>query len=289
MPDCGPHSATDGGDRHAIPTEKTMTEVVNSESERRFAFGRNWRRFLPSVDATAVRDSSLALQEMLERQRLDGLTFLDIGSGSGLSSLVAFQLGARVTSFDFDSDSVACTKELRDKHDPDGKEWSVRQASILDAGIVAELGTFDIVYSWGVLHHTGHMYRAIDHAAQMVRPGGQLFIAIYNDQGWVSRYWTRVKRLWVHWPVLRPLIFLFHAPYLVGLRWLVRAATGRLRLERGMRLSYDTVDWLGGYPFEVARPELLVEMARKRGMRLLKMRTCGGRHGCNELVFQRDR
>lgn len=115
--------------------------------------------------------------------------------------------------------------------------------------------------------------------------GGRLFIAIYNDQGPISKYWSLVKRAYNRNVYLRSALILFHLPYLIGLRVVVRALTGRLPLERGMSLWYDMRDWLGGYPFEVAKPEAIFDFYSKKGFNLLKLKTCGGRQGCNEYVF----
>ena len=88
----------------------------------------------------------------------------------------ARRLGATVTSFDYDPQSVACTRELRRRYFPDDAAWTVTEGSVLDRAFVDGLGTFDIVYSWGVLHHTGAMWDAIGLAAERVAPGGQFFI-----------------------------------------------------------------------------------------------------------------
>src|ERR1044072_5239228 len=99
---------------------------------------------------------------MLEVDNLLGKKFLDVGSGSGLFSLAARRLGAQVHSFDYDPQSVACTGELRRRYFPDDLHWVVQQGSVLDQGYLASLGSFDVVYAWGVLHHTGAMWRALD-------------------------------------------------------------------------------------------------------------------------------
>jgi 2-polyprenyl-6-hydroxyphenyl methylase/3-demethylubiquinone-9 3-methyltransferase len=49
----------------------------------------------------------------------------------------------------------------------------------------------------------------------------------------------------------------------------------------------DVVDWVGGYPFEVARPEEIFEFFKSKGLVLGKFKTCGGGHGCNEFVFEK--
>jgi 2-polyprenyl-6-hydroxyphenyl methylase/3-demethylubiquinone-9 3-methyltransferase len=109
---------------------------------------------------------------MLQIKQLDGKKFLDIGSGSGLSSLAAYRLGAKVHSFDIDSQSVACTAELRRRYCTENTDWVVEQGSVLEATYLKTLSTFDIVYSWGVLHHTGAMWLGIESAISRVGVGG---------------------------------------------------------------------------------------------------------------------
>jgi 2-polyprenyl-6-hydroxyphenyl methylase/3-demethylubiquinone-9 3-methyltransferase len=122
-----------------------------------------------------------------------------------------------------------------------------------------------------------------------VAPGGKLFIALYNDQGPISRYWTAVKRMYNRNTFNKVLVVATHAPYLFGLRYLARLATNRRALPRGMSLWHDMVDWLGGYPFEVSKPEEVFEYFTERGFRLETLITCGGALGCNEFVFVRER
>lgn len=254
----------------------------------RFRFGENWARFLASFDEARLREAEFSLRAKLNVENLSGLSFLDIGSGSGLFSLAARRLGARVHSFDFDPQSVSCTKALKQKFFPDDQEWVIEEGSAIDDRYMASLGQFDIVYSWGVLHHTGAMDRALNNAAPAVAPGGKLFIALYNDQGFFSSYWTLVKIAYNRNGLLRLLMIAFHMPYLYGLRWLVRRLRGRKGLERGMSLWSDMIDWLGGYPFEVTKPEVVFRRFRDQGFALLELTTCGGKMGCNEFVFRRE-
>lgn len=253
----------------------------------RFPFGANWTRFLEEFDEARLRSAEQSLRDMLGVGGLENKRFLDIGSGSGLFSMAAHRLGARVHSFDYDPQSVECTRELKRRFSSGDVEWVIEEGSALDAAYLSGLGQFDVVYSWGVLHHTGDMNKALANVTSAVAPGGLLFIALYNDQGFVSRYWTLVKIAYNKNAILRLLVVAIHLPYLYGLRWLIRALSGRAALERGMSLWHDMIDWLGGYPFEVARPEAIFRRFRDQGFILQELRTCGGRMGCNEYVFRR--
>lgn len=264
-------------------------------SADRFAFGANWAKFLDRLDDERIATAAASLTEAMGDESLDGCDFVDIGSGSGLFSLVARQLGARVTSFDYDTESVACTAELRRRYFPADPDWRVEQGSALDDTYIDSLGDFDAVLSWGVLHHTGDMWHALANAARLVRPGGLLYIAIYNDQGRPSRRWTSVKKFYNRVPpVVQPAVAACFLPRLWAGPLLRDAVRGKpfqswrdYRHERGMSPWIDVVDWVGGYPFQVAKPEQIFEFYDKRGFSLRWLRTVGGGLGCNEFVFVR--
>lgn len=281
----------------AIDESVAAWHAYEMRTGRRFAFGRNWARFIDGLSQDQIDRARAALARSLQvdpvaAAPLAGRCFLDIGCGSGLTSLVARQLGAQVVSIDFDPEAVGCAQELRRRYRSadtgEGSGWRITQGSALDEEHLAALGRFDIVCSWGVLHHTGAMWEAIDLSSQRVAPGGLFFIAIYNDQGLVSRAWRRIKRLYNGWPILRLPLMLLFAPYYVGLRWLVQQVRGR-RERRGMSLWTDLRDWLGGWPFEVARPEEIEDFLTARGFAPLDKVTVGGRQGCNEFLLRRDR
>lgn len=278
-----------------------MTDAsVEIAAGERFGFGDNWARFLALVDDERIRAAEESLRTMLGVDDLSGRSFVDAGSGSGLFSLAARNLGATVTSFDFDPQSVACTAEMRRRYRPDDEGWRVLQGSVLDREFLAGLGRFDVVYSWGVLHHTGDMWSALDLAEAMAAQAGQLFVAIYNDQGSASRQWMRVKRRYVSsGPLGKRVLLAGSAAYFTWSRlvkavpqWMYQTVRRLPRpvaapRERGMDQRTDLIDWVGGYPFEVATPERIFTFFHERRWQLERLKTCGGGLGCNEFVFSR--
>lgn len=281
-----------------MSTERSHAEEI--ESGERFTFGANWKQFLSVLDESRIETAIESFAKMLETDTLQGKRFLDAGSGSGLFSLVAARMGATVVSFDFDPQSVACTQELKNRFHSGDTDWSVQEGSVLDPEYMESLGEFDMVYSWGVLHHTGDMWNAIENTQKRVKGGGQFYLAIYNDQGGQSRRWLTLKKIYNKLPnILKtPYAVCVLAPrelrsFLVYTIRLQPFAFFRERIQkygttgRGMSYWYDAIDWIGGYPFEVAKPEVIFEFLKERNFILNKLKTEAGGLGCNEFVFSR--
>ena len=256
---------------------------------KRFEFGKNWSSFLRVLTDERILAATKSLQGMLELDRLDGLSFLDIGSGSGLSSLVARRLGARVFSFDYDPGSVDCTRELKRRYFDGDPSWTIEEASVLDGHFMASLPRFNIVYAWGTLHHTGRMWDAIELAAGRVQTDGVLFLMIYLDKGRVSVAWRRVKRLYCSSFTGKAAVLTVFIPCLVVRGLVLDVCTLRNPVHRytdyykrrGMSRFHDMVDWLGGYPYEFAKPGEVIRFVETRGFLLQKLRNA-------EYVFRKS-
>jgi 2-polyprenyl-6-hydroxyphenyl methylase/3-demethylubiquinone-9 3-methyltransferase len=278
-------------------SSETTHEPRVAAPDDAFGFGRNWQTYVaehltPERERIA-RDSFADLAGDVE-----GKYVLDIGSGSGLFSLAAHKLSAaRIVSVDVDPDSVASTRHLRSTAG-DPESWRVTAGSILDDQLVADLEPADVVYSWGVLHHTGDMWKAIENAAKLVKPGGKFVIAIYNRADaarfFNSERWQRIKRFYNHSP--RPVQVSMELGYRGAhaankLRKLQnpRTVAREYRHSRGMALKTDLIDWLGGYPYEFASVEEIVRFGEdKLGLRSLRVVEVPAHDTANnEFVFER--
>ena len=259
-----------------------------------FEFGENWHEYAKTVDQARLESSIIGLKKLIP-EGLAGKTVLDIGCGSGLHAAAAFALDAiSVTAIDIDENSTATTEQLLSRFAPE-KTWTVRTASVFDLN-PEETGTFDVVYSWGVLHHTGDMWRAIEHAATLVKPGGLFVIAIYAKTP-LCEFWRKEKRFYSRAPkFVQALLRLAYMTAFLG----YLPVTGYRPIQfvrnhkesRGMNFSTNVHDWLGGYPYESATvAEVQAALAR---LNLREVRTFGvhSEHGiwgsgCSEYVYRR--
>ena len=272
--------------------EKAFSEQVSSGE--RFEFGNNWSLFLNSIDDERINKAIKSLINMIGEDNYNGQSFLDIGSGSGLFSLAARKLGFIVYSFDFDKKSVDCTKKLKELYFKDDTNWHIEEGSVLDKNYIETLGKFDVVYSWGVLHHTGHMWNALNNADLPVKENGKLFIAIYNDQHLESVIWLKIKQLYnANFAGKLFVKAFFICLYTMGYFFmdiiLFKNPLKRYKdykEQRGMSMYRDWIDWIGGLPFEVASPEAIFNFYKKKKYTLYNILTTN-RHGCNQFVFEK--
>lgn len=258
-------------------------------SEVQFDFGGNWKAFSADrMDAERVSAAIASLDDLIGADNVAGKSFLDVGCGSGLFSIAAAGRGAKtVRAFDVNSTAVTTSMQNAERYlAPNAPKPDFAEGSILDAEFVRNIGRHDVVYAWGSLHHTGAMWTAIRNAAELVAPNGLFVLAIYNAH-WTSGFWTHVKRLYnvSPKPVRKLMNATFGAAMYAGV-WIV-ARQNPMKKERGMDFWYDVVDWLGGYPFEVASAEEIRKFLEPLGFRLKRLTTPRVPTGCNEFVFER--
>lgn len=272
-----------------------MNATDEIASGQRFGFGENWNAFLNVLDEGRIAEAQRSLQDFLALDSLAGKSFLDIGSGSGLFSLAARRMGARVHSFDFDPNSVGCARELKRRYFSEDSAWVIGQGSVLDRSYIESLGQFDVCYSWGVLHHTDQMWRAIFNAQLTVAPGGLLYIAIYNDEGVISAIWEAVKRTYCRNAFGRAaMTAVFYPAFFFGGLFLdlvkFRNPARRYREHRkyrGMSLMHDWKDWLGGLPYERARTDRIEGFLANLGFDKVRTDRPDFGFGNNQFVFRR--
>lgn len=264
-----------------------------TDRKSHFEFGENWRDYAKTVDRHRIHQAVIGLQKLFP-DGLSGQSFLDIGCGSGLHSLAAILSGASpVTAVDIDENSVETTRQLLDRLAP-GNQCTVRVVSVFDL-TPEQYGRFDIVYSWGVLHHTGDMWRAIGRAAEMVKPGGEIAIAIYATTK-LDAPWTLEKRFYSSAPTA--VQWAIRQGYMAA--WLTNKAVRgynpitvlrQYHDMRGMNFSHDAHDWLGGYPYQTASADDLrsyfakLDFEEVRAFALPRSLGLFG-SGCHEFVFR---
>lgn len=262
------------------------------KADTHFEFGKNWEDYSRLIDEEAIAEAERGILALVPQNAIKGASWLDIGSGSGLHSLAAARLGASaITALDIDKDSVATTKKVLDAR---GVDATVLERSVFE---IDDLGQFDVVYSWGVLHHTGAMWRAVRSAAERVRPGGLLVIALYQKTP-LCGPWTVEKRIYTaaSEPVRSVMRKIYKSLYKVGL-----LVTGRTpgayernyKSSRGMNWDHDIHDWLGGYPYESSTPQETKDFVVKLGFEPIKIGDLKPGMGvfgtmCAEYVFRRN-
>lgn len=250
-----------------------------------FSFGQNWLNYLSTVEEAELAAARTSLLTLLQVENLQGRSFLDIGCGSGLFSAAALALGATtVTSVDVDPNSVAATQKLQARL-PVAQPWQILHGSVLDRAFVQQLPKAAVVYSWGVLHHTGNMWPAIENAISLVADGGLLTIAIYNRTR-SSGFWWQFKRLYNR---SNPLMQQALVWYVFAPRAVVRLLKGKspTKGDRGMSIYYDAVDWAGGFPYEYASFDEIVNFCARFGLTLTNAIPTKGT-GCNQFVFRKQ-
>lgn len=271
-----------------------MRELYEEGYKNNFSFGKNWQDFLKKLDDKRIERAKKSLVDFLGIDNLVGKTFVDVGCGSGLFSLAAKMLGAeKVLSIDIDESSVLCANYLKDKYFSNDESWQIKHGSALDQDFIEKQGKYDIVYSWGVLHHTGDMWRAIKNVEKMLKKEGLFYLALYNEKtGFQSSvFWKKVKETYsksgYFVKKLIEVVYLIQF-FLKGiLKFENRIKYIKTyRSKRGMNWWTDVKDWLGGHPYEFAKVDKINSYFKEKGYKIIKTKDCSNGTGCNEFLIK---
>lgn len=259
---------------------------------KRFEFGKNWLSFSrKALSQNRIETGRTDFKRLTEDIRLDGKTFLDIGFGQGLALYYALEQGASVTGCDIDGICFEAVKKTSQWFGSNTGEPCLIHGSILDKVTVDKLhfqapGGYDVVHSWGVLHHTGAMYQAIQNASNLTSNGGYLILALYNAH-WSSCIWKYIKKVYNLAPYyLKKAMEIFFVPIIFTAKMVCEKKV-RFNKERGMDFMHDLIDWIGGYPYEYASRQSMAEFASCQGLTLLRFNPASTPTGCNKFVFRK--
>jgi 2-polyprenyl-6-hydroxyphenyl methylase/3-demethylubiquinone-9 3-methyltransferase len=274
-----------------------MTDLTKLSSH--FAFGENWASYAARITEDEINQAERDLCRLLATDSLAGRDFLDIGSGSGVHSLAALRLGAkRVVACDIDPTSVRTTDAVLRTFSP-SNSYEVIERSVFELD-PESLGRFDVVYSWGVLHHTGDLTKALQIAASLVARGGEFAFALYRKTLFCPLW--KLEKKWYSMASPQKQAFvqkLYRSAFALGLRLTARdlaTYVATYRSKRGMDFHHDVHDWLGGYPYESMSPadvdqamqaHQLQQVRSITGMRAIDRVGMLG-SGCDEYVYRRQ-
>jgi 2-polyprenyl-6-hydroxyphenyl methylase/3-demethylubiquinone-9 3-methyltransferase len=259
-----------------------------------FDFGQNWKEFSENaLTDEKIHEARVALQDLLDED-IAGKTFLDIGFGQGMSLLLATERNAVTYGCDInpkckqvlDANKARFFPSLSDRDVP-CVVGSILERSVVEAlAAKSTTGAYDVVHSWGVLHHTGDMTRAIEHAASLVRKDGLFVLALYNRH-WTSSTWLAIKWLYCKSPEFLQRAFIAIMYPVIWLAKFIVTGKSPMRQQRGMDFMYNVIDWVGGYPYEYESITETTQRMKKLGFELVKAVPAEVPTGCNEFVFRR--
>ena len=121
--------------------------------------------------------------------RYHGKRVLEVGFGAGTDLVQWLRAGARVSGIDLTEEALANVRHRI-------QVYGLPQPESLQVGDAENLpfptNTFDLGYSWGVLHHTPNTEKALAELVRVVRPGGEIKVMLYNRRGMYAwKMWTK--------------------------------------------------------------------------------------------------
>lgn len=107
-----------------------------------------------------------------------GRKVLDAGCGNGRWTYGFLKLGARVTAVDYSQNALKIVSTSLGQN----KNLAVRKVNLLELPRWLKKEKFDLVFSWGVLHHTGNIRKALKNVAPLVKDDGVLYLYLYGKE-----------------------------------------------------------------------------------------------------------
>lgn len=162
--ECGRSYPFDGGLARFVPTENYAG-----------SFGFQWQRYDRTQldnEVCQVSERDFARKTGLTREQLQGKVVLDVGCGMGRFAEVATRWGARVVGIDLSAAAEVAARNLGDR------EFMAVQADVFALPFAP--GSFDFIYSIGVLHHTPNCEQSVKTLPQYLKPGGVLAVWLYS-------------------------------------------------------------------------------------------------------------
>lgn len=225
---------------------------------------------------------------------LKNKTFLDIGAGMGLSSLLATQAGAVCCAVDIDIYVFNLIKKNKKRFFQKYQSPKILVGSILDKqflqmAIQVNTKRYDIVHAWGVFHHTGKMWQAIKNAQLLVADQGFFVFSLYNAH-WTSPLWKIIKLLYIRSPlIIKKCIYALVYSLIAATIFLYNRKKPSDVYVHGIDFTHLVLDLLNGYPYEYAKPTAVISFMEHAGFKLQQFFPTEYPTGCNEYVFKKVR
>jgi SAM-dependent methyltransferase len=144
---------------------------------------RNWRE---NVDKFILDELQMT------REQIRGKRVLDAGCGQGRWSYGFIKLGATVRGIDTSVSAIKYANEHLKRTTPPARFCVLNVLDERQLSKVFNNAEFDIIWCWGVLHHTGDPEKGFDNLVKLLKPGGTIHLYLYGKKSFVNKFWRRV-------------------------------------------------------------------------------------------------
>ena len=171
--------------------------IAHEKGSRAYFRELDARIFHPRYMRLTADDSGRPFSLFVDFDSLEGKDVLEVGCGSGIAVQMFAEAGADVTAVDLTPWAVRTTRARLEAF---GLGGEVSEADAEDLPFKSD--SFDLVFSWGVIHHSSDMDRALAELVRVARPGAQVVLMVYNRR---SLFYASYKAFQRFLPVARRL------------------------------------------------------------------------------------